>query len=55
MIMVSSSITKDDMSKSKVNPYGACSLSAKTNSILCLQCGKWIHGRCASVKRLTPK
>ena len=25
------------------------------NSVLCLKCGKWIHGRCAKVKRVTPK
>ena len=23
------------------------------NSVLCLKCGKWIHGRCAKVKRVT--
>ena len=23
----------------------------KANSVLCAQCGKWIHGRCARVKR----
>ena len=25
------------------------------NSVLCIKCGKWIHGRCAKVKRVTPK
>ena len=45
--MVSDGITKDGMSKSKVNPCGVCSLRVKANSALCLQCGKWIHGRCA--------
>ena len=25
-----------------------------TNSVLCVKCGKWIHGRCAKVKRMTP-
>ena len=25
------------------------------NSVLCVKCGKWIHGRCAKVKRVTPK
>ena len=54
-VMVSSSITKDDMSKSKVHPCGFCSLRAKANSILCVQCGKWIHGRCVGVKRVIPK
>ena len=27
----------------------------ESNSVLCLQCGKWIHGRCAVVKWVTPK
>ena len=31
-----------------------CSLRVKANSVLCVQCGKWIHGRCAGVTRLTP-
>ena len=25
------------------------------NSVLCVKCGKWIHGRCAKVKRVTPR
>ena len=47
-------ITKDDMSKSKVDPCGVCSLRVKASSVLCLQCGKWIHGRCAGLKRVAP-
>ena len=27
----------------------------KPNSVLCAQCGKWIHGRCAGLKMVTPK
>ena len=53
--MVSGGITKDHMSKSKVDPCGVCSLSVRANSVLCLHCGKWMHGRCAGVKRVTPK
>ena len=45
--------TKDGMSKSKVDPCGVCSLRVKANSVLCVQCGKLIHGRCAGVKRVT--
>ena len=26
-----------------------------TNSVLCVQCSQWIHGRCARVKMVTPK
>ena len=54
-VMVCGNITKDDVSKSKVDPCGACSLIVKANSDLCLQCGKWIHGRYVRVKRMTPK
>ena len=50
--MDSGGTTKDDMSKSKGDPCGGCSLRVKANLILC---GKWIHGRCARVKRVTPK
>ena len=39
-VMVSGGITKDGMSKSKVDPCGVCSLRAKANSVLCVQCGK---------------
>ena len=35
--------------------YHACSLRVKANSVLCLQCGRWLYGRCAGVKRVTPK
>ena len=53
-VMVSGSITKDGMSKSKVDRCGVCSLRVKANSVLCVQCGRWIHGICARVKRMTP-
>ena len=43
-VMVSGGITKDGMSKIKVDPLGVCSLRVKANSILCVQCGKWING-----------
>ena len=54
-VMVCGGITNDEMSKSKVDHCGDCSLREKANSVLCLHCGKWIHGRCAGVKRVTPK
>ena len=44
-VMVSGSITtKDGMSESKVDPCRVCSLRANTNLVLCVHCGKWIHG-----------
>ena len=54
-VMVSGGMTKDGVSKSNVDPCGVCSLRVKPNSLLCLQCDEWIHGRCARVKRVTPK
>ena len=53
--MVSGGITKDGMSKSKVDLCGVDSLRVKANSVLCIQCGKWTHSRCAGVKRVTSK
>ena len=54
-VMVNGVITMDDMSKSNVDPCGVCSLRANASSFLCLQFGKWIHGRCAGVKKMNPK
>ena len=53
--MVCGGITKDGMSKCKVDPCGVYSLIVKASSVLCLLCGKWIHDRCAGVKKLTSK
>ena len=38
--MVSSGITKDGVSKGKIDPCGICSLRVKADSVLCLWCGK---------------
>ena len=54
-VMVSGGITKDGMPKSKVDPCGVSRLSVKANSVMCLQCGRWIHGKYAIGKRVTPK
>ena len=43
------------MARLKVDPCGVCSLILQVNSALCLQCGKWMQGRCAGMKRVTPK
>ena len=50
--IVCSGITNDGYSKSKVNPCYVCIFGVMANSVLCVQCGKWIHGRCAGVQRL---
>ena len=54
-LMVRCGITKDSLSKSKVDMFDVCSLRVKANSVLCLQCGKWIHGRCAGLKMVNVK
>ena len=54
-VIVSCSITKDGLSERKIDPCGACSLEVRDNSVLCIHCGRWIHGRCAGIKRVTPK
>ena len=54
-VMVSGEIIKDGMSKTKVDPCVVCSLRVKANSVLCLQCGKWIHGRSAVMNRVPQK
>ena len=38
---------------SKVNPCGICGKRVMANSVLCVKCRKWIHGRCEKVKRVT--
>ena len=43
------------MSKIKVDPCVICSLIVKVSSILCIQCGKWIHARCVRVIMVTPR
>ena len=52
-MIVSGGITKDCLSRGKVDPCGLCSLRVKANSYLCVQCGKCIHDRCTGVKRVT--
>ena len=53
--MVHGGITKAGLSKRKVYSCVVCSLVVNDISILCGQCGKWIHSRCAGVKSVTPK
>ena len=43
------------MSVSKIDPGGICGKRVMANSVLCVKCGKWIHGRCVKVKRVTPR
>ena len=52
-VMINSSIAKDVMSRSKADSTQVCCLRVKANPVLCVQCGKLIHGRCVGVVRMT--
>ena len=44
-----------EVTVSKRDPCGICGKRVMENSELFVKCGKWIHGRCAKVKRVTPR
>ena len=44
-----------EVSVSKVDPCGICGKRVMANSVLCVKCRKWVHGRCAKVKKMTPR
>ncbi|XP_006819864.1 uncharacterized protein LOC102808533, partial [Saccoglossus kowalevskii] len=52
-VMVSG--TEEKALVSKVDPCGMCGKRVKVNSVRCVKCGKWIHGRCAKIKRVTQR
>ena len=37
----------------KIDPCGVCGKRAKVNCVKCMTCKKWIHARCARVKRVS--
>ena len=49
-IMVSGS--KGEVIKSKVNLCAKCDKRVMENSMMCTKCGKWVHGKCAKMKRV---
>ena len=49
--MVSGS--KGEVLKSKVDSYANCGKRVMRNLIMCIKCGKLVHGRCAKIKRVT--
>ena len=51
-VMVSGGIA---MPKCKVYPCGVCGLRVKADSALCVQCGMWIHSKCAAAKMMTQR
>ena len=42
-----------EVTVSKVDPCGIFGKRVMTNSVLCVKCRKWIHGRCVKVKWVT--
>ena len=42
-----------EVTVSKVDPCGICGKRVMANSVLCVKCRKWIHGRCTKEKRVT--
>ena len=50
-VMVNGS--KGEVFKSIVDPCAKCSKRVMANSVMCTKCGKWIHGKCAKMKRVT--
>ena len=49
-VMVSGS--KEEIIKSKVDPCAKHGQRVIIHSVLCTKCGKWVHGRCAKMKRV---
>ena len=44
---------ESEVTVSKIDPCGICGKRVMANSVLFVKCRKWIHGRCAKVKRVT--
>ena len=45
--------SKVEILKSKVDPCAKCNKTAMANSVLGTKCGKWVHGGCAEMNRVT--
>ena len=52
-VMVSGGITNDGLNKGKVYLCDVLNFLIKANSVLCEECGKFIHRRCDGVRSLT--
>ena len=52
-IKVKVSGLNEEIRKEKVDPCTKCGRRVMANSVLCTKCGKWVHGRCAEVKKVT--
>ena len=45
--------SEGEILQSKMDPCGVCGKRVMSNSLLCTKCNKWIHGRCAKVRKVT--
>ena len=45
---------EDEINTSEIDPYGICGKRVMANSLVCMKCMRWIHGRCAKMRRVTP-
>ena len=50
-VMMSGS--KGEVLKSKVDPCAKCGKRVMANFLICTKSGKWVHGRCTKMKRVT--
>ena len=42
-----------EIPENKVDPCAKCSHRVMANSAVCSKCGKWVHGRCVKMKKVT--
>ena len=45
--------SKGEALKSKVDPCGKSGKRVMANLVMCTKCGKWVHGRCMNIRRVT--
>ena len=46
---------EEKVTPSKIDPCGVCGRRVKkVNAVFCTNCARWVHGRCTSMKRVTP-
>ena len=45
--------SKCEVLKSRVDQYVMCGKGVMANLMMCTKCGKWVHGRCTKMKRVT--
>ena len=51
-IMVSG--LEEKVTASKIDPCYVCGKRVKVSAVFCTNCARWVHGRCTSMKRVTP-